>query len=197
MRPRGFGEVVGGPEDARLDSPGLGDWDVRALLGHTCRAFLTVESYLAPAEPGGGPTLTGAADYFRAVAAGLADPAQVRQRGVDAGAALGEDPRGAALAIATRVAELVVSTPDEAPVATPVGLMILEGYLPTRAFELTVHTLDLARALDRPVPDVIAATAAPALELCARLLPVERQVAVLLALTGRESLPVGFSVLGG
>jgi len=33
------------------------------------------------------------------------------------------------------------------PVATPVGGMTLRVYLPTRAFELTVHGLDLVRAL--------------------------------------------------
>jgi hypothetical protein len=35
----------------RWDAPGLGEWDVRALVGHTSRAMLTVEAYLAkPAE---------------------------------------------------------------------------------------------------------------------------------------------------
>ncbi|WP_457206920.1 hypothetical protein, partial [Nocardioides sp. P5_C9_2] len=31
----------------RWDHDGLGEWDVRALVGHTSRAFLTVETYLA------------------------------------------------------------------------------------------------------------------------------------------------------
>ena len=31
----------------RWDRPGLGDWDVRALVGHTSRSLLTVETYLA------------------------------------------------------------------------------------------------------------------------------------------------------
>ena len=29
------------------DRPGLGEWSVRALVGHTSRALLTVETYLA------------------------------------------------------------------------------------------------------------------------------------------------------
>ena len=28
------------------DRPGLGEWDLRALVGHTSRSLLTVESYL-------------------------------------------------------------------------------------------------------------------------------------------------------
>ena len=31
----------------RWHRPGLGEWDVRALVGHTNRSFLTVETYLA------------------------------------------------------------------------------------------------------------------------------------------------------
>jgi hypothetical protein len=35
----------------RWNQPGLGEWDVRALVGHTSRSFLTVETYLdRPAE---------------------------------------------------------------------------------------------------------------------------------------------------
>ena len=37
--------------DGRWTEPGLGEWDVRSLVGHTSRALLTVETYLAtPAE---------------------------------------------------------------------------------------------------------------------------------------------------
>src|SRR4051812_44038244 len=31
----------------RWDGPGLGEWDVRALVGHTSRSLVTVETYLA------------------------------------------------------------------------------------------------------------------------------------------------------
>jgi hypothetical protein len=31
----------------RWDRPGLGVWDVRSLVGHTSRALVTVETYLA------------------------------------------------------------------------------------------------------------------------------------------------------
>ena len=31
----------------RWERPGLGEWDIRALVGHTSRSLLTVEIYLA------------------------------------------------------------------------------------------------------------------------------------------------------
>lgn len=32
--------------DDRSDRPGLGEWNVRVLVGHTSRSLLTVEAYL-------------------------------------------------------------------------------------------------------------------------------------------------------
>ena len=190
----GFRELVAGTDAGRLGEPGLGDWDVRALLGHTTRAFLTVEAYLA-LEPAEGPVLEDPADYFRAAAAALADPAQVNRRGVEAGAALGSDPLSAAREIADRVARLVETTPDDAPVSTPVGRMRLVDYLPARAFELTVHGLDLARATGQPVAAPLVEAAPEAIRLCAQIAEAGDRVEILLALTGRGGLPAAYSVL--
>ena len=45
-------ELVGRIPGEAWDRPGLGEWDVRALVGHTGRAFVTVLTYLdRPAEP--------------------------------------------------------------------------------------------------------------------------------------------------
>src|SRR5215218_4135572 len=77
----------------RWDRPGLGEWDVRALVGHTSRSLLTVEMYLA--RPAATVELASAMDYFRATSAAAAGPA-VAARGRDAGTALGSDPAGAA-----------------------------------------------------------------------------------------------------
>jgi len=197
---RGFREVVGGLREKRWDDPGLGEWDVRSLLGHTTRAFLTLETYLgaaADAHPGGSapPGPGSAADYFRAARQGLADPAQVVARGREAGRALGDRPARAALEIAARVTELVDRTPDDAPVATPVGPMRLVDYLPTRAFELTVHGIDLARATGVGVPTDLEVCAGAAVTLAVELADPAGAVEVLSAVTGREPLPEGFSVL--
>ena len=176
----------------RWAEPGLGGWDVRALVGHTSRSLLTVEAYLArPAETAEVPS---AADYFRATRAMAADPA-VAQRGRDAGTALGEDPAAAVVEIAARVVPLVDAQDGGTLLTTIAGGMRLEDYLPTRTFELAVHTSDLARALDAPL-DVPATAATQALRLVTELVVSDgRAGPLLLAATGRSGLPPGWSVL--
>jgi uncharacterized protein (TIGR03083 family) len=176
----------------RWAEPGLGGWDVRALVGHTSRSLLTVEAYLArPAETAEVPS---AADYFRATRAMAADPA-VAQRGRDAGTALGEDPAAAVVEIAARVVPLVDAQDGGTLLTTIAGGMRLEDYLPTRTFELAVHTSDLARALDAPL-DVPATAATQALRLVTELAVSDgRAGPLLLAATGRSGLPPGWSVL--
>ncbi|WP_440713500.1 maleylpyruvate isomerase N-terminal domain-containing protein [Gordonia sp. FQ] len=195
----GFRDTIGRLDPARLDDPGLGDWTVRSLLGHTCRAFLTIESYLAAAEGVSidpESVLDGPIAYFRAAFASVGDPAAVAARGVAAGLDLGDDPVGAALTIADRVGDLVPVLPDDAPLLSPVGPMRLIDYLPTRAFELTVHSLDLTSALGlEPGPDLLRA-APRAIELAAALAEPGRAVTVLRAMTGRDGLAPGFTVLG-
>jgi uncharacterized protein (TIGR03083 family) len=176
----------------RWNRPGLGEWDVRALVGHTSRSLLTVETYLA--RPAATVEVASAADYFRATRAAAADPA-VATRGRDAGAALGTDPAAAVAAIAARVIPLVDAQDDTVLVTTIAGGMRLADYLPTRTFELTVHTADLARALDVPL-DVPATAAAQALQVVAELAVADGLAGpLLLAATGRPALPAGYSVL--
>jgi hypothetical protein len=80
-------------------------------------------------------------------------------------------------------------------ITTIVGGMRLSDYLPTRTFELVVHTADLATALGAP-PDPPAAPAAQALALVGELAADEGLAGpLLLAATGRHGLPAGFSVL--
>ena len=176
----------------RWGEPGLGEWDVRALVGHTSRSMLTVEAYLArPADVAEVPS---AAGYFRATRAMAADPA-VATRGRDAGAALGEDPVAAVAEIAARVVPLVDDRAGGTLLTTIAGGMRLEDYLPTRTFELAVHTSDLARALDAPL-DVPATAAAQALRLVTELAVRDSRAGpLLLAATGRSGLPPGWSVL--
>jgi uncharacterized protein (TIGR03083 family) len=186
-----FVSVVGVVGD-RWAGPGLGEWDVRSLVGHTSRSLLTVEAYLprpAPAVEVGSP-----ADYFRTTAA-AARGADVATRGRDAGVALGADPATAVAEIAARVVPLVDGCDGHELMTTIAGGMRLRDYLPTRTFELVVHTADLATALDVPTdPPPTAAT--QALGLVAELAVAEGLAAtLLLAATGRPGLPAGFSVL--
>lgn len=176
----------------RWDARGLGEWDVRALVGHTSRSLLTVEAYLA--RPAPAVEIGSSADYFRVTSAMAAGPA-VAERGREAGAALGADPAAAVAVIADRVLSLVGSTDGSELVTTIAGGMRLSDYLPTRTFELAVHTADLTTALGVP-PEVPPTAAAEALRLVADLAVAGgRAGPLLLAATGRPGLPPGFSVL--
>jgi len=176
----------------RWERPGLGQWDVRSLVGHTSRALLTVESYLA--RPAAAVDVASAVDYFRATSGVAADPA-VAARGRDAGTALGSDPATAVAEIAARVLPIVDDRADTELVTTIAGGMRLGDYLPTRTFELVTHTLDLAEALGVQ-PDVPRIAAAQALHLVADLAVAGGHLGpLLLAATGRATLPAGFSVL--
>jgi hypothetical protein len=176
----------------RWNQPGLGEWDVRGLVGHTSRSLLTVEMYLA--RPAAAVEVASAAEYFRATRAAAADPA-VAARGRDAGTALGVDPPAAVAEIAARVLPLVDAQHGTDLVTTIAGGMRLGDYLPTRTFELAVHTADLATALGVP-PDVPATAAAQALHIVAVLAVADGLAGpLLIAATGRSGLPPGFSVL--
>jgi uncharacterized protein (TIGR03083 family) len=176
----------------RWDAPGLGEWDVRALVGHTSRALLTVEAYLA--TPATRVDIPSPSAYLRATTAEAAGT-DVTVRGRAAGAALGADPVASVAAVAERVVRLVDAQDGTALVTTVAGGMRLADYLPTRTFELVVHTCDLARALGVPA-DVPERAAAHALTLASAAAAARGDAAaLLLALTGRTSLPEGYSVL--
>jgi hypothetical protein len=176
----------------RWEQPGLGEWDVRALVGHTSRSLLTVEAYLA--HPAPRVDVPSAAAYYAATSAMAAGPG-VAERGVAAGVALGEEPAGAVAVIAARVVPLIERSDGAELLTTIAGGMRLDDYLPTRTFELAVHTCDLATALGLP-PEVPDTAAAQALRLVSELAVTRGQAGpLLLAATGRPGLPAGWSVL--
>jgi hypothetical protein len=188
---RAFVEIAALVGD-RWGEPGLGAWDVRALVGHTSRALLTVEEYLG--RPAPAAEVDTAVGYYLATR-GMAAGAAVEERGRAAGDALGEHPAEAVAAIAERVLALVGGCDGSELVTTIAGGMRLADYLPTRTFELVVHSQDLASALGEQaaVPEE---AARQALGLAAELAVAGGDASeVLLALTGRRALPEGFSVL--
>ncbi len=136
----------------------MGEWDVRALVGHTSRSLLTVETYLS--RPAAAVEVASAPEYFRATRGVAAGPA-VAARGREAGMALESDPAAAVAEIAARVLRLLDTEDGTALVTAIVAGMRLRDYLPTRTFELAVHTADLAAALGEPlrVPTSAAAQA--------------------------------------
>lgn len=178
--------------DGRWTQPGLGQWDVRSLVGHTSRALLTVEAYLA--HPASSAALDSPVAYFSA-ARELASGPDVATRGREAGEALGADPSGAVTEIVARVVPLVSSCSGEELVTTIVGGMRLADYLPTRTFELVAHTTDLASALGLPL-DVPPGPALQALEVVSALAVAGDLAGPLMrAALGRSGFPDGFSVL--
>lgn len=180
----------------QLDSPALGTWSIRSLLGHTSRAFTTVDSYLAFSPIDDSQIdLDSPAAYYKMASASLADPVQVAERGRKAGLALGRDPLAATQSIIETVLSLVDSAEDEYEVATPLGSMKLGDYLPTRAFEVTVHSIDLAVASGQAIPTEILECIVPSLDLATRFATSDQQLQLLLSVTGRKPLPSGFTIL--
>lgn len=175
---------------------GLGDWDVRSLVGHTSRSLTTVRSYLQTTADSEDVT-TPQEYYVRVTPSALGiDPADVAERGRLAGRDLGDDPAAAVDALVSEVLDQLATVEGDPLIKVIGGLGIrLHTYLPTRVFELAVHGMDIARALDIPL-HLPAAVLAEALDLATRIaIETGQGESVLLALTGRSVLPSSFSVV--
>ncbi len=193
-----FLALLGQIRAAQWELPGLGNWTVRSLAGHTARSIVTVENYLAN-EAAAQITIPTAEAYYAAIAASTtdaADAAAVEARGVEAGKWLGSDPVARVTAALAHARELLDSQPPDRIVTVIGGMGIpLPEYLRTRLFELVVHSIDLSRATG-------IATALP-VEALTTAAAVASGIAIsrgqgedlLLALTGRFPLPKGFSVV--
>ena len=176
----------------RWDQPGLGEWDIRGLVGHTSRSLLTVEAYLA--VPPAAVEVATAADYVRSIRAAAAGPGAL-ERGRAAAEALGPDPAPAVAEIARRVLALVDTCDGSELLTSLVGGMTLRDYLPTRTFELAVHTCDLTVALGLPAQVPPSAAVQALAVICDVVAHGGDAAALLLATTGRRPLPAGYSVL--
>jgi len=181
------------PADA-WESPGLGSWSVRSLVGHTTRAILTVESYLALDEPGD-ITIPSAEHYYTVALTHFGDDSSVAARGVEAGVWLGDRPEQRISTALVGARNLVTAAPKNRVVSIGGMGILLSEYLRTRVFELVVHTLDISRATGiahtLPIAAVEEATTLAASTAVGRGHGEE----VLLALTGRAELPAGFTVV--
>jgi uncharacterized protein (TIGR03083 family) len=175
--------------------PGLGAWDVRSLVGHTSRSLITVRDYLQTTAERV-DIATPEEYYVRVTASALGiDAAAVEERGRQAGRELGDDPAAAVDALVSEVMSAVTAADD--PVITVIGGLgvRLHTYLPTRTFELAVHGMDIAKATGIPF-QLPAEVLTEALDVATRTAVLTGHGAsVLLALTGREALPPGFSMV--
>ncbi|MDH6283257.1 hypothetical protein M2280_004500 [Prescottella agglutinans] len=190
-----FSALVHAIPEARWDGPGLGEWDLRSLVGHASRALTTVATYLgSPAES---VDIAGPEQYYAHVkaAASAVDPAGVVDRGRQAGIDLGADPAASVDALMAVVLTQLGDGEDRLIRVIGGHGMQLHSYLPTRTFELAVHSLDIAAAADVSFAlpdDVLAETAV----LAARIaVAIGDGATVLAALTGRTPLPASFSIV--
>ncbi len=186
-----FAELVHRIPPGAWAGPGLGEWDLRALVGHTSRSLITVETYLT--QPADQIACPGPAAYYAMIAG--ADPQAVAERGRAAGQALGADPAGVVDALVARVPRLV-DRDDDPVITTAAGGMRLSDYLPTRTVELVVHGQDIAAAASLAPPAVRAGLQAEVLTLMAEVAVLRgRGLELLRAVTGRSTLAAGFSLV--
>jgi uncharacterized protein (TIGR03083 family) len=186
-------DVIAQVPDSAWGRPGLGEWTVRDLVGHTSRSLITVIDYVA--RPVADEVVPSAAAYLAAISATTLDPDAVRERGRQAGRDLGDDPASRFHTLVDEAVQVAERTDPELVVHTIAGGMRVAAYLPTRTFELCVHGLDIAAATGIPVdlpPEALEEAAALGAVSAAQR---GRGPELLLALTGRRSLPAHFSIV--
>ncbi|HYS41543.1 MAG TPA: maleylpyruvate isomerase N-terminal domain-containing protein [Pseudonocardiaceae bacterium] len=177
------------------DGPGLGAWSLRDLVGHTCSAGLSAVITVADAtteditSPEGYYAFAKSVDpalFETAVAMSTEDARRIGER-------LGDDPAAAVRHLVDQA--IAALGAEDRLIASAAGGMRLHAWLPTRTFELAVHSLDIAAAtgLSADVPDQVISDAAA---LAARIAAATGDgPAVLLAMTGRGHLTRDFSVV--
>jgi hypothetical protein len=190
---RAVGETVAQIPDHRWDGHGLGEWTLRDLVGHTSRSLVTVIDYLA--RPVAEEVITSAPAYYTAISVGSFNAAAVADRGRQAGRDLGEDPASRFHHLVDEAVSIAEAADPDLVVHTIVGGMRVAAYLPTRTFELCVHGLDITAAtgisVELPASALDEACALAAVSAAQR----GQGEALLLAMTGRQVLPPGFSVV--
>ena len=175
-----FVEAVTAVPPDRYEQQWSDEWRVLDLIGHGNRAnLLPVEYYERPVQAAGADDL---AEYLL--------PENIARRGREATVALGDDPVEAVRAASDRAWAVIASAPDTAMVGTPFGERSLDSYLRSRTAELVLHGLDLGTSVIPPV-DALADCGA---FLMSQAVGSGRGVDVVRALSGRGTLPPGFSV---
>ena len=188
-----FVSIVDSIEIDAFAAPALGEWCVRDLVGHTYRSFTTVLSYSA--VPSDKVDFERPVDYFLRLLSSDVNHGHIAERGRAAGLEIIEDPkmmvRGFAMYVKNKLEELS----DDHIMGTLTGGMRLIDYLPTRTFELIIHTMDLTKALG-----VESSPPRRGMETTLQMigqLALNRGYAqdLILSSTGRDGLARGFTVL--
>ncbi len=191
-----FADLAARVSATQLAGPGLGDWSVRELLGHI------VSSGLSPVSPYDGqqPDLAAPSAYFAVLNAASLEEIQsvnalTTQNARKIGLELGEDPGPVVSRRVETAMSALKNVDDEDLVATPVGSMRLRDWLPTRTLELVVHSSDIAVATGLEVDFPADALSESAALVARGAAVIGAGLPVLQALTGRDPLPAGFSMV--
>ena len=188
-----FVSIVDSIEIAAFDAPALGEWCVRDLVGHTYRSFTTVLSYSA--VPSDKVDFERPVDYFLRLLSSDVNHGHIAERGRAAGLEIIEDPKMMVRGFAMYVKKKLEELSDDHIMGTLTGGMRLIDYLPTRTFELIIHTMDLTKALG-----VESSPPRRGMETTLQMigqLALNRGYAqdLILSSTGRDGLARGFTVL--
>ena len=189
-----FMDTAAKVQPEQWDAPALGVWNVRDLVGHTSRSITRVEEFGAQRAPS--VDITSAAHHYRRSIRQPSDNERVAERGREAGRALGADPLATMNADWARAEPILDATDEDTIIAYDNGGIRFVDYLETRVFELTIHTLDLAKAIGVEVEPPREAMSVVLQLLAALALESGRGAPLALSGTGRGPLPEGYSVLG-
>ncbi len=196
---KAFADLVGRVPEQTWDRRCLGVWSLREVAGHASTAALS-SVLKALARQGTSEAIASPEGYY--AFAWTVDPevyraaVQVNTAGARSDAvALGDQPARAVRHLVDQVIATLATISGDPIVESAAGGMRLNAWLPTRTFELAVHSLDIATSADVPV-DLPEAVLADATALAARIAATTgTATTVLQALTGRGPLPDRFSVV--
>ena len=190
-----FTGLVRQVREEQWSAPALGVWTVRELARHGANAFVSIAAWDSTARTADSVEMAGAVDFYVRVLAPGGPGETIAERQRKAAQELTGDLRQKVTADSARALALLDDIPDDHPTRSLAGGMRFVDWLDTRTLELTVHGLDLAKAIGvaaDPPQMALRKTLAVLAELA-----IMRGVAgeLALALTGRGPLPDGFSLM--
>jgi uncharacterized protein (TIGR03083 family) len=192
-----FVDTVNKIKPDQWDMPGLGEWSVRDLVGHTARSMLTLPQFAKRKAGERSPVadIPTPAAYYQRAFLGDGTNERIAERGRQTAETLGPNLPAAVAQVSTEVAALLDTLTDDFVFKTLAGNIMLVDYLPTRTLELVVHTLDLLAPIGiagSPPHDAMLSALRLLADLAADT-PHAGHLALLA--TGRDSWSGPFSVL--
>jgi len=189
----GFVELSSLVKEDQLQCRALGNWDVSALIGHSLRAVSAAKSY---AFFGDAPISIATPEeyYLKAICdlpenEYIARTLAIKERGISAGLSLGNELAAEIKSATDEAVSFLQQANDKDLIKSPFGVMYLETYVPTRTFELALHSLDLARFLEVAPPKVLSEAISTSWDLAGRIAKGHSKSAeLLLFFAGRDNI---------